>query len=77
MGGWHRCNATHCRAGWVVHLAGEKGYALEQQTSTAFAAMQIYKVSSEIRVSPNRFYDSNKEGMKDIKRCAELEQKKQ
>ena len=35
--------------------------------------MMIYKISSEIHVSPNRFFDTNKNALEDIKRCAELE----
>ncbi len=73
MGSWHTCDTTHCRAGWVVHLAGEEGCKLEKRTSTLFAAMQIYKKSSGIKVSPTRFFESNEVAMKDIKRCAELE----
>ena len=73
MSAWHTCETTHCRAGWVVHLAGEKGKALESKTSTLFAAMQIYKNSSKIRVSPKRFFEKNDVALKDIKRCAELE----
>lgn len=73
MGSWHACETTHCRAGWVVHLAGESGKALEQQTSTPFAAMMIYKASSDIRVSPVRFYETDTVAMADMKRCAELE----
>lgn len=73
MGDWHTCDITHCRAGWVVHLAGEQGYELEELTSTLFAAMQIYKKSSEIKVSPTRFFETNEVAMEDIKRCAELE----
>lgn len=70
---WHACDTTHCRAGWVVTLAGKEGKELEDKTSTLFAAMQIYKASSPIRVSPTRFFDSNDIAMADIKRCAELE----
>jgi hypothetical protein len=70
---WHSCDTIHCRAGWVVHLAGEPGYALEQQTSTEFAAMQIYHKSSSIRVSPTRFYENSEKALADIKRCAEEE----
>jgi len=74
MGDWHTCETTHCRAGWVVHLAGEAGYALENRTSTLFAAMQIYRASSpNIRVSPPRFFESNEVALADMKRCAELE----
>jgi len=75
MDTWHTCDTTHCRAGWVVFLAGEEGRKLERKTSTAFAAMQIYHKSSPIRVSPVRFYEDNKKAMADIKRCAEEESK--
>ncbi len=67
------CGTTHCRAGWVVALAGAEGRAFEKHTSTEFAAMQIYKASSEIRVSPVRFYESDTVAMADIERCAKLE----
>jgi len=73
MGAWHTCDTTHCRAGWVVNLAGPEGKVLEQKTSTAFAALQIYKASSPIRVSPSRFYETNTVAMEDMKRCAEEE----
>jgi hypothetical protein len=73
MNQWHTCDTTHCRAGWVVQLAGEKGRELESKTSTPFAAMQIYHKSSEIKVSPPRFYENNEVAMDDIIKCAELE----
>ena len=74
MGNWHTGDTTHCRAGWVVHLAGEAGKALEQHTTTAFAAMQIYhKSNPDVPVSPLRFYESNEVAMADMKRCAEEE----
>ncbi len=41
MKDWHTCETTHCRAGWIVHLAGERGKALEEATSTAHAARAI------------------------------------
>lgn len=73
MDDWHTCDTTHCRAGWVVHLAGEKGYALEKATSCEFAAMQIYKASSDIKISCAEYYRSNEEAMNNIKECAALE----
>ena len=74
MSSWHSCETTHCRAGWVVTLAGEEGVKLEKQTSTLFAAQQIYhKSSPNIPVSPIAFYKRNEEAMADIKRCAEEE----
>lgn len=73
MGDWHTCETTHCRAGWVVRLAGEAGEKLESKTSTLFAAMMIYKASSPIRVSPTQFFVTNEEAMEDMRRCAEEE----
>ena len=73
MDDWHSCETTHCRAGWVVALAGEEGKELEKQTRTAFAAMVIYHASSDIHVSPAMFYTSNEEALEDMKRCAEEE----
>jgi hypothetical protein len=73
MGAWHTCDTTHCRAGWVVHLAGQEGRELEGKTSTQFAAMQIYRASSKIRVSPVRFFETNEIALADIKECADKE----
>jgi len=56
-----------------VVLAGEEGKKLEAQTSTLFAAMQIYHKSSPIHVAPTRFFESNMVALADIKRCAEEE----
>ena len=70
MGDWHTCETTHCRAGWAVHLAGERGKALEKASSTLFAAMQIYKASSPIKVTPVKFLGSNDAALADMKRCA-------
>ena len=73
MGDWHTCDTTHCRAGWVVFLAGEAGKKLEQHTSTLFAALQIYNASSPIEVSPVRFFEDNNTALEDMRKCAELE----
>ncbi len=75
MGNWHSCETTHCRAGWVVHLAGDAGRALEVFHDTPLAALLIYHASSpDLLVSPTRFYEDNKTAMADIKRLADLEQ---
>lgn len=74
MSAWHACETSHCRAGWVVFLAGKEGKSLEDATSTLFAAMQIYQASG-YEISPCRFFDSDEEAMADMKRLAELEQK--
>lgn len=83
MSNWHSseatdeqgayCGTTHCRAGWVVTLAGKEGVELEKRTSTLFAAMMIYQASSDIRVSPPRFYENNEKALEDITRCAKEE----
>lgn len=73
MGSWHVCETTHCRAGWVTHLAGDAGRALEQFHNTELAAMLIYRESSPIKVEPWKFYQTSDDAMADMKRCAEEE----
>jgi hypothetical protein len=72
MGSWHACETTHCRAGWVVHEAGEAGYALEKFHNTALAAQLIYRASG-YEINPSRFYDPADVAMADMKRLAEGE----
>jgi hypothetical protein len=74
MSDWHTCDTTHCRAGWVTFLGGPEAKALEQRTSTLFAAMQIYhKSCPEVPVSPTRFFESNAFALEDMRQCAEKE----
>jgi hypothetical protein len=73
MGSWHTCGTTHCRAGWVVTLAGEAGKALESFHNTELAAMLIYGESSGIHVSPWQFYREDDQALADMKRCADEE----
>jgi len=68
MDNWHSCDTTHCRAGWVVTLAGEAGKELEKLTSTPHAALQIYHASNT-----TRFYEKNTVAMSDMIRCVEEE----
>ena len=71
---WHTCANTHCRAGWVVTLAGEAGKALERFFDTPLAAMKIYDASSSLPpISPVHFYDSNDVALADMKRMADAE----
>ena len=72
MDSWHTCGTTHCRGGWVVHLAGEAGYALERMHNTALAAQLIYAASGS-PISPVRFFETKEEAMADIVRMAEQE----
>ena len=72
MGAWHSCETTHCRAGWVVHLAGEAGAALEKRFGTLLAAMKIYDASDpDYRINPCRFFDDNISALADMKALAE------
>ena len=69
---WHTCSTTHCRAGWVVTLAGDAGRELEQFHDTALAAQLIYDASDpNYRINPARFYDSNEDALADMKKLAE------
>jgi len=70
MGDWHTCNTTHCRAGWIVHLAGSAGYALEKFHNTELAAMLIYRESG-YHINPARFYDGNTAAIEDMRQLAE------
>lgn len=70
MSTWHTCETTHCRAGWVVALAGDDGRALEAFHNTDLAARLIYKASG-YDINPARFHDSNEDALADMKRLAE------
>jgi uncharacterized protein YfcZ (UPF0381/DUF406 family) len=70
MSDWHTCETTHCRAGWVVHLAGEQGKALESATSTQHAAMRIYRASDPTWRMSN-FFAGNAEALEDMKALAD------
>lgn len=69
MSSWHSCETTHCRAGWVVRLAGDEGKALEAFHNTDLAARLIYEASG-YKINPARFHDSNEVAMADMKRLA-------
>ena len=74
MRNWHSCQTTHCRGGWVVHLAGEAGYALERFHNPPLAAQLIYEASG-FKINPGRFYDGDDDALADMKRLAEEEVK--
>ena len=74
---WHKgenfCGTTHCRAGWVTHLAGEDGRALELMMGTSAAAALIYMASDpNLEKIPN-FYTTKEDALADMKRLAEAE----
>jgi hypothetical protein len=72
MSTWHTCETTHCRAGWVVTLAGEAGKKLEAFHNTELAAMLIYRESGS-PINPARFYDGNKAALADMAKRAGVE----
>jgi uncharacterized protein YjbI with pentapeptide repeats len=69
---WH-CETKHCRAGWVVTLAGEEGAALQGKVGTPAAAAAIYLASDPDRWETERlpdFYCDNQTALADMKRMA-------
>ena len=70
---WHSCETTHCRAGWVVTLAGDAGRAMEFCMGTPAAAALIYMASDpKLDRIPN-FYATNADALADMKRLAKAE----
>jgi hypothetical protein len=73
MATWHSgdaCGTTHCRGGWVTHLAGKDGAKLEAFYGMPLAAQIIYENSSPIKVNAFRYFEAADEAMKDMERCA-------
>jgi len=77
MGSWHTCETTHCRGGWVIHLAGEGGKALEWVYGTSAAAAIIYIASDNDLERVPDFDSSDADALSDMKRLAELEKAKE
>lgn len=73
MADWHRCETTHCRAGWVVTLAGDAGKALEWAMGTPAAASMIYLASDPKLEKMPDFYADNETALANMKALAELE----
>ena len=69
MGAWHKCQTTHCRAGWAITLAGEAGAELEAKVGSSAAGALIYAMSRPEKPIPN-FYAGDVEALADIKACA-------
>lgn len=75
---WHDydgCNTTHCRAGWVVTLAGEKGLELEKKIGTSAAAALIYQASDPALERVPDWYCWRRQALTDMARLARLEAK--
>jgi hypothetical protein len=76
MSKWH-CGTAHCRAGWVVTLAGKEGIDLEAKIGTPAAAIAIYMASDPERWKTEKlpdFYCDNAEALADMARMAGVEQ---
>jgi hypothetical protein len=69
MASWHKCETTHCRAGWATTLAGAAGKALEKFHGPMLAAQLIYRESGA-PINPCRFFDDNDAALADMKRLA-------
>ncbi len=69
MNSWHTCGTTHCRAGWLIHLAGEAGYALEGVVGSLAAGCLLYQKARPHMKIPN-FFASNESALADIRECA-------
>lgn len=67
----HACKTKHCRAGFVIMLAGKKGLKLEQRMhSAATAAAAIYIKSRPDEPVPSFEDGTDNEAREDIKACA-------
>lgn len=72
MGSYHRCETTHCRAGWVITLAGVEGKRLEERLGSLVAAIKIYDASCPgFEINPCRFFDSNEKALEDMRKLAQ------
>ena len=71
MSDWH-CGTSHCRAGWVVTLAGDAGADLEDRVGTSAAAALIYFASDPAMTAVPNFYATNEEALADMKKMAGL-----
>jgi hypothetical protein len=74
MAFWHgpfdrRCGTMHCRAGWAVYLAGEKGKALQDKVGPYTAGLLIYRASRPGQPDPD-FFAPKDEALADIRKCA-------
>jgi hypothetical protein len=72
MSTWHRdghCGTTHCRAGWAVVIAGERGLALEKEVGPHRAGTLIYRASRPGKPAPH-FFATTERALADLRRCA-------
>lgn len=51
MSDWHTCDSVHCWGGWIVHLAGKDGKALEKVLDTSLVAALIMRESTPFKIT--------------------------
>ena len=73
MAHWHVCGTTHCRGGWNIHFAGERGKALEEKYGANVAASLIVLCSCPWMTRVPNWFASNEDAMNDIRECVKLE----
>ena len=77
MSNWHQgghfCGTTHCRAGWVTHLAGEGGRVMDGMLGTNAAAALIYMKSDPSMEKIPNWVASDDEALADMKQLADAE----
>jgi hypothetical protein len=67
------CTIKHCRAKWVVDLAGAEGYALEEIAGLSLASALITLASCPWLKRVPDWHASAEKALVDIRRCAEIE----
>jgi hypothetical protein len=67
MSQWHKCETTHCRAGWAITLAGDAGKELEDRVGPFRAGCMLYRASTG-RVP--HFFATTQDALDDLRECA-------
>ena len=70
MSSWH-CGTAHCRAGWVITLAGDAGREMETRMGPSAAAALIYIASDPSLERVPDFMATDEKALADMKRLAE------
>jgi len=66
MSDWHKCETTHCRAGWYIQLAGSAGTMLEAVYGAPAAGAIIFTKAYPTKRVPD-FYADNDAALADIR----------
>ena len=63
MAGIRQCKTIHCTAGWIIHLAGKQGYALEEKFGWECATNMIHNKNRQNTQQANYYRLKNDEAM--------------